>query len=381
MRERILQYADPWIDDDDIEEVIKTLKKGYISSLPKVKEFEINLADYVDTKYAVAFSNGTAALHACAFLSGIKNGDEVITTPITFAASSNCILYCGGKPVFADIKEDTYNIDPDSIEKNITKKTKAIIPVHYTGQPADIDAIYEIANDHNLIIFEDAAHALGALYKNRKIGSISKMNVFSFHPVKHITTGEGGAVTTNDEYTYKKLLQFRMHGIVKVQHKEKKYGMWFNDQQFLGYNYKFTDLQAALGVSQLKKIDKFLSIRKKYVDMYNDAFDDMKNMAIPYQLPYVKSSWHLYILKLDTKKIGKSRNQIYDELRIKHNIGVAIHYTPVYHHTYYQNIGYKKGICPVSEKFSEDIITIPLFPKMTEDDVNNVIDAVKKVCE
>ena len=215
-RKEILQYAEPWIDDDDIEEVVKTLKTGYIRSLSKVKEFEKKFSNYVNSKYAVCFSNGTAALHACAFISDIKKGDEGVTSPMTFAASSNCILYCGGKTTFADIKKDTYNIDPDSIKKNITNKTKVIIPVHYTGQPSDMDVIHEIADEHNLIVIEDAAHALGALYKNKKIGSLSIMNVFSFHPVKHITTGEGGMVTTNNKDIYEKLLQFRMHGICRV---------------------------------------------------------------------------------------------------------------------------------------------------------------------
>jgi perosamine synthetase len=222
MREEMLQYAEPWIDDDDSKEIIDVLKKGYISSLPKVIEFETTFAKYVNAKYAVAFSNGTAALHACAFITGIEKGDEVITTPMTFAASSNCVLYCGGVPVFADIKKDTYNIDPDSIRKRITKKTKALIPVHFTGQPVDLDAIHEIADEHHLIVIEDAAHAIGAIYKGKKIGSLSVMNVFSFHPVKQITTGEGGMVTTNDQDIYETLKQFRMHGITRDPNKLTK---------------------------------------------------------------------------------------------------------------------------------------------------------------
>lgn len=385
MRKEMIQYAEPWIDDHDIQEIINVLKKGYISSLPEVKQFETNFAKYVNARYAVAFSNGTAALHACAFIAGIQKGDEAITTPMTFAASSNCVLYCGGTPVFADINKNTYNIDPDSIRKCITKKTKALIPVHFTGQPVDLDAIHEIANEHNLTIIEDAAHAVGAKYKGKKIGSLSVMNVFSFHPVKQITTGEGGMVTTNNQEIYETLMQFRVHGITRDPKKLKSNGEdeggWFSDQQFLGYNYKFTDIQAALGVSQLKKLDKFLEIRKRYASLYNEALKDLDAVVIPYQSPDVDSSWHLYVLQLKTKKIGKSRKQVYDELRQLHNIGVAVHYRPVYYHTYYKNLGYKKGICPVAEQLYENIITLPLFPKMTENDVEDVIEGIRSVCK
>jgi UDP-4-amino-4,6-dideoxy-N-acetyl-beta-L-altrosamine transaminase len=385
MRKEMLQYAEPWIDEDDIKEVSEVLHKGHIGSLPKVKEFEKNFATYVNAKYAVAFSNGTAALHACAFVAGIRKGDEVITTPMTFAASANCVLYCGGKPVFADIKKDTYNIDPESIRKHITKKTKALIPVHFTGQPVDLDAIHEIADEHHLMVIEDAAHAIGATYRGKKIGSLSPMNVFSFHPVKQITTGEGGMVTTNEKDIYETLQQFRMHGITrdpeKLKKKDREEGKWMSDQQFLGYNYKFTDIQAALGVSQLKKLDRFLSIRRRYASLYNEVFKDMEEVTIPYQSPDGKSSWHLYILKLNQKKIGKKRKQVYDELRQRFNIGISVHYRPVYYHTYYQDLGYKRGVCPVSEQLYEDIITLPLFPKMTEKDVEYVIESVRSVCK
>lgn len=384
MREKPIFYAEPWIDEEDIKEVVDVLKKGYISSLPEVKQFEENVAEYVDAKYAVAFSNGTAALHASMFINDIKPGDEVITTPMTFAASANCILYCGGKPVFADIKKDTYNIDPECIKKKITSKTKAIIPVHYTGQPADMDKISEIANEKNISVVEDACHAIGAEYKGKRIGSVSPLNVLSFHHVKQITTGEGGMITTNDIDIYNKLKQFRAHGITRDPNKIKNTiagnNSWVSDQQFLGYNYKFNDLQAALGVSQLKKLDKFLSIRKKYAELYNKSFQDMEEFTIPYQSPQVKSSWHLYILKLNLKKIRKTRKEIVDELKQKYNIRVSVHYIPVYYHSYYQNLGYKKGLCPTAEELYENIISLPLFPKMTEKDIEYVIDALENVC-
>lgn len=383
MREKTLYYAEPWIDDEDIKKVIEVLKKGYISSLPEVKEFEKNVAEYVCARYAVAFSNGTAALHACMFVNDIKPGDEVITTPMTFAASANCILYCGGKPVFADIKKDTYNIDPECVKKKITSKTKAIIPVHYTGQPANIDEISEIANDENISVVEDACHAIGAKYKGKHIGSISPLNVFSFHPVKQITTGEGGMITTNSKEISEKLKQFRAHGITRDRKKiiNKRDGDWLSDQQYLGYNYKFTDLQAALGVAQLKKLDKFLTLRKKYAKIYNEELGNIDEVIIPYQSPDVKSSWHLYVLKLNLKRTGKNRKYVFNELKEKYNIWAAVHYVPVYYHSYYQNLGYKKGLCPVAENHYENIITLPLFPKMTEEDVKYVIDGVKNICE
>ncbi|MFH0861104.1 MAG: UDP-4-amino-4,6-dideoxy-N-acetyl-beta-L-altrosamine transaminase [Candidatus Altiarchaeota archaeon] len=382
MRKETLFYAEPWIDDDDINGVMEVLNRGFKGALPTVREYETKFAEYVDAKYAVAFINGTAALHACAFAAGISKGDEVITTPMTFAATSNCVLYCGGTPIFADIQEDTYNIDPEHIREKITKKTKAIMPVHYTGQPADMDSINAIAEEHGLTVIEDACHAVGATYKDRMIGSISVMNVFSTHPVKQINTFEGGMITTNDREIYEKLAQFRNHGITRDPKKLKlrdEDGDWVSDQQYLGHNYRFNDLQAALGISQLKKLDKFLSIRKKYVDMYNKAFKNVEGLTIPYQSPDGKSSWHIYVLKLNTEKIGKSRKQVFNELKAKHNIAAAVHYVPVYYHTYYQNLRYKRGICPTAEDLYNRIITLPLFPKMTENDVEYVIDSVKDV--
>ncbi|MED4877002.1 UDP-4-amino-4,6-dideoxy-N-acetyl-beta-L-altrosamine transaminase [Anoxybacillus geothermalis] len=381
IRQSYLPYGRQWIDDDDIEAVVEVLKGDYLTTGPYVSTFEHAVAQYVGAKYAIAFSNGTAALHGACFAAGISEGDEVITTPMTFAASANCVLYQGGIPVFADIDEKTYNIDPNKIEEKITDKTKAIIPVDFTGQPVELDRILEIARKYNLIVIEDAAHALGATYKGRKIGSISDMTMFSFHPVKHITSGEGGIITTNNKEYYEKLLQFRSHGITRNKEKLNEYhGPWYYEMQFLGYNYRMTDIQAALGTSQLKKIDKFIELRRKYVAMYNEAFKDMDEIITPFQHEDGESSWHLYIIRLKLNKLTASRREIFEALQ-QQNIGVNVHYIPVHFQPYYQQLGYKKGICPNAEKLYEEMITLPLFPAMNEKDVNDVIKAVKRTID
>ncbi|MGG6407640.1 UDP-4-amino-4,6-dideoxy-N-acetyl-beta-L-altrosamine transaminase [Bacillus toyonensis] len=379
VRETYLPYGQQQIDEHDIQAVVDILKGDFLTTGPTIQQFEKSIAKYVGAKYAVSFSNGTAALHAACYAAGITEGDEVITTPMTFVASANCILYQGGKPVFADIDNETYNISPKSIEEKITNKTKAIIPVHFTGQPVELDAIQKIAKENNLIIIEDAAHALGATYKNKKIGSIGDMTMFSFHPVKHITTGEGGVITTNNPLFYEKLVQFRTHGIERNPQKLlENHGPWYYEMQFLGYNYRLTDIQAALGLSQLSKLDSFIKTRKKYVDIYNKEFSYLSEITIPKQLPQTDSSWHLYIIRLNTKLLKCNRKEIYEALQ-RENIGVNVHYIPVHLQPFYQKLGYGKGICPQAENIYEEIITLPLFPKMTEADVWDVIQAVRKV--
>ncbi|AEV70512.1 UDP-4-amino-4,6-dideoxy-N-acetyl-beta-L-altrosamine transaminase [Acetivibrio clariflavus] len=381
MEKRFIPYGRQWIEEDDIQAVVEVLKGDYLTTGPKIKEFEDKLAQYTGAKYAVAVSNGTAALHAACFAAGIKEGDEVITTPITFAASANCILYMGAKPVFADIDPKTYNIDPKDIEAKITEKTKAIIPVHFTGLPCDMDEILKIAKKYNLVVIDDGAHALGTTYKDRKVGSMTDMTTFSFHPVKHITTGEGGAITTNDEDYYRSLTLFRTHGITRnekelIRSKEP----WYYEQQFLGYNYRITDIQAALGISQINKLDRFLGLRKEYVRRYNEAFGGLDTVDIPFQPDFADSAWHLYIIRLKLEKLDCSRKQIFEELQSR-NIGVNVHYIPVYYHPYYSQLGYKKGICPNAEDLYERIITLPLFPKMEEEDVQYIISNVKEVLQ
>lgn len=380
MRETFLPYGRQWLDEDDIQAVVQVLQSDYLTTGPKILEFEKAFAQYVGAKYAVAIANGTAALHAACFAAGIKEGDEVITTPITFAASANSVLYCGGKPVFADINPNTYNIDPDEIRKQITSKTKAIIPVHFTGQPCDMKQIVEIAKESNLIVIEDAAHAVGADYKGRSIGSISDMTTFSFHPVKHITTGEGGMITTNDEQLYKKLLLFRSHGITRERDlmQEEYQGPWYYEQLELGYNYRMTDIQAALGLSQLNKVDKFIKRRREIAGMYTLAFREEANLITPLQQDGCNSTWHLYVIRLNLKNLKCSRRDFFEYLQ-QEKIGVNIHYIPVYKHPYYQRNGYREVICPNSEQFYDSCLSLPIFPKMTNEDVEDVILSVKNI--
>lgn len=378
MSNKFIPYGRQWIDQDDVQTVEETLKSDYLTTGPKVEEFEEKFAQYVDAEYAVAVSNGTAALHAACFAAGIEKGDEVITTPITFAASANCILYQDGTPVFADVDKKTYNINPDKIKEKITDKTKAIIPVHYTGQPCELDRIREIANENDLTVIEDAAHALGATYKGEKIGALSDMSTFSFHPVKHITSGEGGMVTTDSEELYNKLIKFRTHGITKNENHyiNESHGPWYHEQQSLGYNYRMTDIQCALGMSQLEKSDSFLARRREIAKQYNQAFQDIEGIKIPYQNKGVNSSWHIYVLQLELEKLSANRKDIFKALREK-ELGVNVHYIPVYHHPYYQSLGYEKGLCANAEWLYERIITIPLYPKMNNHQIKIVINKVK----
>ncbi|GKV64850.1 MULTISPECIES: UDP-4-amino-4,6-dideoxy-N-acetyl-beta-L-altrosamine transaminase [unclassified Sporosarcina] len=375
--EDFLSYGKQSIDEEDIEAVVSTLRSPFLTQGPKVEEFEKKLADYVGAKYAVAFSNGTAALHGACYAAGIREGDEVITTPITFAATSNAVLYCGGTPVFADIDVATYNIDPEEIKKKITTKTKAIIPVDFTGQPVDLDAIMSIAKEHNLLVIEDGAHSLGAYYKGRKVGSQADMTMFSFHPVKPITTGEGGIITTDSKQYYEKLKLFRSHGIQKTPYSLEQ-GDWYYEMTDLGFNYRMNDIQASLGISQLNKLDDFVERRKEIAALYNEKLADIPGIILPKQLEETESGWHLYMIQLDGRLVKKSRREVFEEMRAL-NIGVHVHYIPVYWHPYYRELGYERGICPVTERWYERALTLPIFPGMNEKDVNDVVGALKSV--
>ena len=375
---KFIPYGTQNIGKEDIDAVVSVLKSDFLSTGPKIQEFENKFAKYVGSKYAVAVSSGTAALHCACLAAGIKKEDEVITTPMTFVATSNVILYCGAKPVFVDINPKTFNIDETLIEKQITSKTKAIILVHFAGQPCEMDKIREIAQKHNLIIIEDAAHALGGEYKGMKIGTIGDMTTFSFHPVKHITTGEGGMITTDSEALYRKLLIYRNHGITRNEDEfvNSKDGNWYYEQIELGYNYRLTDFQSALGIVQLDKMDYSLVRRNEIVSMYRNGLKEIKEIEIPEESINGKSAWHIYIVKIKDKKIN--RKIVFDELR-KRNIGVNVHYIPVYLNPYYKKLGYKKGLCPNAEKIYEQIITLPLHPKMTNEDVKYVIESIKDI--
>lgn len=382
VRETPIYYGRQFIDQDDVDAVVETLKSDLITCGPKVEELERKLCEITEAKYAVVVSNGTAALHLAAMAAGIKEGDEVIVSSITFAASANCVLYCGATPVFADINPNTYNIDPESIRKLITDKTKAIVAVDFTGQAVELDEIRAICKEHNLILIEDAAHSLGTRYNGQAIGSIADMTTFSFHPVKTVTGGEGGAITTNDEELYKKLRLLRTHGITRnpdeMAHPTDD--PWYQEQVCLGYNYRMTDFQAALILSQLKKLPAFSMRRKEIVDMYDEAFVMMPEIKVQREILESDTTRHLYIIRLNLDTLTCTRREFFDALYAE-NTRPQVHYLPVYWHSHYENLGYKKGLCPNAEKFYEEVMSIPLYYSLTDNDVKDVITAVKKVVE
>lgn len=383
VRKEKIFYGKQWIDEEDVRAVSEVLKGDFVTCGPKINELEKGLTEYTGARYAVAVSNGTAALHCACMAAGIGAGDEVITTPITFAASANCALYCGARPVFADIDMNTYSIDPESIEAHITKKTKAVVAVDFTGQAVKIREIRKICDKYNLIFIEDAAHSIGTNYNGRPIGSLADMTCFSFHPVKTVTSGEGGAVTTNDKEFYKKLVLAHTHGIT---HEEEQMegvpheGPWYYEQVSLGYNYRMTDFQAALLLSQLKKLEKFAARRKEIVKKYDEAFRLIPEILIQKEIPESDTCRHLYIIRLNIERLTCTRRQFFDAMAAE-NVQCQIHYVPVYWFPYYQHLGYKKGLCPNAEEIYKGIISIPLYPKMSDEDVKDVITAVTKVVE
>lgn len=380
VRKNKIFYGCQWIEDDDIEAVAETLKGPYITCGPKVKEFERMLQAYSGAKYAVACANGTAALHLACIAAGIKPGDEVITTPLTFAASANCVLYCGGAPVFADINQETYNIDPKSIREHITPKTKAIIAVDFTGQAVEHDEIRKICDEFNLIFIEDAAHAIATKYNGKQIGSLADMTCFSFHPVKTITGGEGGAILTDSDEYVQKLALARTHGITHEEElfEYKHEGPWEYEQILLGYNYRITDFQAALLVSQMKKLERFKARRKEIVKAYDNAFSEMPEIIIQKEIPQSDTCRHLYIIRLDLDKLNCTRREFFDAMSAE-NVQCQVHYTPVYWFPFYRKLGYKKGLCPKAEDVYKGIVSIPLYPKMSDSDVQDVICSIKKI--
>ena len=380
VRKTPIFYGHQYIDEADIDAVKEVLKSDYLTCGPKITELEKKLCDITGAKYAVAVSNGTAALHVACIAAGISLGDEVITTPMTFAASANCILYCGGIPVFADIDPETYNIDPLDIEKKITTKTKAIIAVDFTGQAVEIDKIRKICEKYNLIFIEDAAHSLGTKYNGSMVGSLADMTTFSFHPVKTITGGEGGTIMTNDESLYKKLMLYRTHGITRDSSmmENEVDGPWYYEQLELGYNYRITDIQASLICSQLDKLSMFSERRKKIVSMYNKAFAEISEIFIQKEIDLSDTVRHLYIIRLKLEKLKVSRLKVFNALKAE-NIYCNVHYIPIYYFPYYEKLGYTRGLCPKAESLYEEIISIPLYYGMSDDDVRSVIDAVKKV--
>lgn len=382
VRNEKIYYGHQSIDQSDLDAAGSVLLSDYITCGPAVSQAEKDLEDYTGAKYATLVSNGTAALHLACIAAGIGPGDEVITTPLTFAASANCILYCGGTPVFADVNSDTYTIDPKDIEKKITDKTKAVIAVDFTGQTAQLDEIRDICNRHNLVFIEDAAHSIGTVYKDRKVGSIADMTCFSFHPVKNITCGEGGAILTNDARYNKVLKDARTHGIVHdkeiFEYPDLNEGPWYYEQQFLGYNYRLTDFQSAILSNQLKKLDSFKKRRQEICSFYRSELDSIPGIILQKQLPESDSCNHLFVIRIDTTVLNCSRTEFFNAMS-KENVQCQVHYIPVYWFPYYQRLGYEKGICPNAELIYCGMMSIPLYPALSDKDCQDVVDAIRKV--
>lgn len=378
VRSTMLPYGRQSLGEDDIQAVVGALRSGWLTTGPKVSEFEEAFATAVGARFAVAVSSGTAALHAAAFAAGIGPADEVITTPMTFAATANCVRYQGGMVVFADVHKDTLNLDPAKVEALVTPKTKAIIAVDFAGQPSDMDDLNALASRHGLTVIEDAAHALGATCRGRRVGALADLTTFSLHPVKHITTGEGGMVTTDDPDMAARLRMFRTHGITTEFRQRETEGSWFYEMTELGYNYRLTDFQSALGLSQLSKLEEWVARRRAIAARYTAAFAALPEIETPAVLQDREPAWHLYVIRLNLDRLRVGRSELFRALRAE-NIGVNVHYIPVPWHPYYQSLGYKKGEWPVAEGAYERMISLPIFPGMTDRDVEDVIAAVEKV--
>jgi perosamine synthetase len=379
VRSSLLPYGRQSIDECDIQAVVETLRSDWLTTGPKVAEFEEAMAAWVGAKHAVSFTSGTAALHAAAFAAGLRPGDQAITTPLTFAATANCVLYQGAKPVFADVLEDTLNLDPERVAAQITARTKVILPVDYAGHPADMDSILQLAERHGLIVIEDACHALGAEYRGRRVGSLAHMTVFSFHPVKHLTTGEGGMVTTDDPVFAETLRRFRNHGISSDARQRQNAGEWHYEMVLLGFNYRLTDIASALGLQQMKKLAANLARRRQIAARYAAEFRDMSAVLLPQVRDDVNPAWHLYPIRLDLARLSAGRAEVFRALRAE-NIGVNVHYIPVHRHPYYRDcFGYNGGEYPVAEYAYERLISLPMFHGMTESDVEDVVRAMAKV--
>ena len=375
MKKNYLPYCQPSIGKEEIKEVVDTLKSGWLTMGPRTIKFEEMIARYTKAKYAVVLNSCTAALHLSLIALGIGKGDEVITTPFTFASTGNVIIQVGAKPVFVDIERKTFNIDPKEIEKAITSKTKAIMPVHYAGQACDMTAIMKIAKKYHLFVIEDAAHMIGAEYKGKKIGTFGDTTCFSFYATKNMTTGEGGAVTTNDKTLAEKIMVLRLHGISKDAWKRyDKKGSWYYEIEECGWKYNITDIQAALGIHQIKKLDKFNKIRRKYAQIYNRELSGIKGIITPYEKPNVKHVYYLYPILLE----NYNRDEFIEKMA-QNGIGCSVHFIPLHLHPFYQKLGYKKGDFPNAEWVYEREVSLPLYPKMKKKDIKLVVDSIKKI--
>jgi perosamine synthetase len=379
VREAFLPYGRHSIDEADIQAIVETLRSDWLTTGPKVAEFEEAFAERVGASCAVSFSSGTAALHGAIFAAGIGPGDEVITSPLTFAATANCVLYQGGRPVFADVRSGALNINPAEVAHRLTNRTRALLPVDYAGHPADLAELTELADYHGLIVIEDACHALGAEYHGRRVGSIAHMTAFSFHPVKHLTTGEGGMVTTDSAHFAETLRKFRNHGISSDARQRQAEGRWQYEMVLLGFNYRLSDVASALGISQLRKLKGNLRRRYEIARQYSNALQDIEGIELPSVLPGVTPAWHLYPIRLRQTRLSATRDEIFRALRAE-NIGVNVHYLPVHLHPYYRDqLGFKRGDYPVAEAAYESLLSLPMFHGMGDADVESVIRAVEKV--
>jgi dTDP-4-amino-4,6-dideoxygalactose transaminase len=381
LRSEFLPFSTPTIEDDEINEVVDSLRSGWITTGPKVKRFEEDFKAYVGSPFAVPLSSATAGLHLVMLCLGLSQGDEVITTPMTFAATVSMIVRAGARPVLADIDPDTLNIDSAKIRAKITERTKAILPVHFAGQPCDMDSIFSLAKKFDLRVIEDAAHAVGTEYKGKRIGSFDSVSVFSFHPIKNITTGEGGMVCTRDETLAEEISLMKFHGMSKEAWKRyESSGTPNYDIMLPGFKYNMMDIQAAIGIHQLRKLDAFIARRTEIAQFYNSAFSDMDEIKTPAPVPYDhRHAWHLYTPLIRVEKLTIDRDRFMEELK-KLNIGTGLHFKAVHHHPYYrQTLNIAPGELPNADYASDRILSLPLFPRMTMDDARDVVEAVKDV--
>ena len=379
VRTTLLPYGHQSLTEDDIQAVLDVLRSEWITTGPKIDEFEEAFAAYVGAKHAVSFSSGTAALHGAVVAAGVDQGHEVITTPLTFCATANVVLYQQAIPRFADVTPDTLTLDPSEVTRHLSSKTKAIIPVDYAGHPADLEEFLSLAEHRGLVVIEDAAHALGASYRSRSVGSVSHMTVFSFHPVKHLTTGEGGMVTTDIDAYARQLRSFRNHGIDLDARARQRTGQWYYEMTSLGYNYRLTDMACALGLSQLSLLTRNVQRRREIAQCYKNKLGSVTGLCLPSSRSDSESSWHLYPVRIDQKYANGKRDEIFRALRAE-GIGVNVHYIPVHLHPYYRTrFGERAGLCPIAEKVYTELISLPMFHGMTDQDVNDVVEAVDKV--
>ena len=381
VRSDTLPYGRQYIDDSDIDAVVDVLKSDWLTTGPKVAQFEEMFGKLAMAKHSVAVSSGTAALHAAMFAIGIGPGDEVIVPTLTFAASANCVVYQGGTPIFADVEQGTLLLNPQEVEKHLSSRTKAIIAVDYAGQACDYSRLHEIAEKYGLIIVADACHAIGGSYKGSPVGSLADLSTFSFHPVKHMTTAEGGMVTTDRDDWAAKMMQFRNHGITSDHRQREQEGSWFYEMNELGYNYRISDIQCSLGMSQLSKLHRSVERRRQIAAIYDQQLADIEGVTPLVIRPDAFHAYHLYVVRIDHRTLGIDRGQVFKALRAEGS-GVNVHYVPVHLHPYYQR-RFETGLsdCPVAEAAYSEILSLPIFPTMTDQDASDVLVALRKVCD